>query len=153
MFKRILVAFDGSTHAKQALKDAAELAQLSGGELTVLSVAPPLSAWAFGGGIAAPLNVNEIQEGIERAYREGLDKALESLSEGVRATPKLLIGRPAEEIVNEVGAAEHDLVVIGSRGRGEVKSLFLGSVSLQVSQACPVPILIVHAEATPPEAE
>jgi nucleotide-binding universal stress UspA family protein len=71
----------------------------------------------------------------------------------VRATPKLLIGRPAEEIVNEVGSGEHDLVVIGSRGRGEVKSFFLGSVSLQVSQASPVPILIGHAEATPPEAE
>jgi nucleotide-binding universal stress UspA family protein len=70
MFKRILVAFDGSTHAKQALKDAAELVRLSGGELTVLSVAPPLSAWAFGGGIAAPLNVNEIKEGIEGTYRE-----------------------------------------------------------------------------------
>lgn len=147
MFRRILVAFDGSAHAKQALKDAAELAQLSGGELTVLSVSPPLTAWAFGGGIAPPLNVNEIQAGIEGAYRDGLDDAIAALPEGVGATAKLLTGRPAEEIVNEVGAGEHDLVVIGSRGRGEVRSLFLGSVSLQVSQACPVPVLIVHAEA------
>lgn len=147
MFEQILVAFDGSAHARQALKDAAELARLSGGELTVLSVSPPLTAWAFGSGISPPLNVNEIQEGIEGAYREDLDEALAALPAGVRATPKLLIGRPAEEIVNEVGAGGHDLVVIGSRGRGEVKSLFLGSVSLQVSQACPVPVLIVHAEA------
>jgi nucleotide-binding universal stress UspA family protein len=93
------------------------------------------------------LNVNEIQEGIENAYREDLDEALAVLPGDVRAAPKVLIGRPAEEIVNEVGAGKHDLVVIGSRGRGEVKSLFLGSVSLQVSQACSVPVLIVHAEA------
>src|SRR5664279_4798027 len=129
MFERILVAFDGSVHAKQAIANAAELARLSGGELTVLSVAPPLSAWAFGGGIAAPINVDEIQEGIEGAYRAGLDEALAPLPEGVRATTKLLGGRPAEEIVNEVGVGEYDLVVVGSRGRGEVKSLFLGSVS------------------------
>jgi nucleotide-binding universal stress UspA family protein len=145
MFRRILVAFDGSDHAKQALKEAAELAQLSDGELTVLSVSPPLSAWVFGGGVAPPLNINEIQEGIKGAYREELDEALAALPAGVPATPKLLTGRPAEEIVSEVGSGGHDLVVIGSRGRGEVKSLFLGSVSLQVSQACRVPILIVHA--------
>jgi nucleotide-binding universal stress UspA family protein len=78
---------------------------------------------------------------------EDLDEALAVLPGDVRAAPKVLIGRPAEEIVKEVGAGKHDLVVIGSRGRGEVKSLFLGSVSLQVSQACPVPVLIVHAEA------
>lgn len=146
MFSRILVAFDGSVHAKRALKEAADLARAGNGELTVLSVAPNPSAWVLGGPVAPPINMSELQEGIESSYREELDDAVEALPDDLRATPKLLTGRAAEEIVKEATSGRHDLVAIGSRGRGEVKSLFLGSVSQHVSQASPIPVLIVHAE-------
>ena len=146
MFSRILVAFDGSTHARRALKEAADLARAGDGELTVLSVAPNPSAWVLGGPVAPPINMSELQEGIEASYREELDDAVQALPDDLRATLKLLTGRAAEEIVKEATSGGHDLVVVGSRGRGEVKSLFLGSVSQHVSQASPIPVLIVHAE-------
>lgn len=71
----------------------------------------------------------------------------------VPSTSTLRIGDAAEEILDQVRSGVHDLVVIGSRGRGDVESHSLGSVSQQVSQACAVPVLIVHGAKAAPTPE
>jgi nucleotide-binding universal stress UspA family protein len=144
MFKRILVAFDGSSHAKRALVEAADLASATDGELTVISVVPELSSWILAGPVPPPANLTELQDQVADSYRQDLREAVEALPDQLRVSSKLLRGHAAAEILDQARAGNHDLLVVGSRGRSEVQSLLLGSVSEHVSRASRVPVLIVH---------
>ncbi|MFN8161137.1 MAG: universal stress protein [Solirubrobacterales bacterium] len=146
MFERILVAYDGSAHAELALGHAAGLARAGGGELTVLDVVPKPTSWVLAGGMAPPIDLRHLQDEMQAGHREQLDRALESVPEGVAASGKLVVGEPGPAIVEEARSGGSDLIVVGSRGRGEARSLFLGSVSQYVSHASPVPVLIVHRD-------
>lgn len=153
MFSRILVAFDGSDHAKQALVDGVELARAGDGKLTVLSVSLPIAAWVSGAGLAPPLNMDRVQQQVDDVFWAELNEAGEMIPADLASTSTLRIGDAAEEILDQVQSGVHDLVVIGSRGRGNVESHSLGSVCQQVSQACSVPVLIVHGVKNSPKLE
>ncbi len=144
MFRRLLVAYDGSDHAERALTDAVALAQENRGRLTVLAVAPEPSVWAFSG-YGVPVDVDGLSGQIERACSAMLDSAVSRIPADVSVTKILRRGAPGPMIVNEANDGAHDLIVIGLRGRGELRSLLLGSVSHHVLQRSRLPVLVVHA--------
>lgn len=147
MFHRVLAAVDGSPHAERALAEAVELATLGNASLTVMTVVPDPSAWILGGPWAAyaPAAPPEaLAQEVEKSYEEMLDAAVETVPTDLPVEKVLAHGRPAARILDRVESGRHDLVVMGSRGRGEVTSLLLGSVSHDVLQTSPVPVLVVH---------
>jgi nucleotide-binding universal stress UspA family protein len=144
MFKRILVAVDGSSHSERALSEAIDLAQQGDADLTLATVVPPISTLALGSGFAPAPDYQTLSDDLDREYRELLESEATKLPEGQRFRAVMLRGRPAEAIVDEVKAGGHDVVVIGSRGRGGLRSMILGSVSQEVLHASPVPVLVVH---------
>ena len=150
MFRRLLLAFDGSSHAEQALVEAIDLAQSNSGTMTVITVAPEPSGWAMSG-YDVPVNVDTLSEDLEREYQSVLDGAAHRIPADVPIT-KLLrrgaAGTAGSVIADEANKGHYDLVVMGSRGRGELRSLLLGSVSHRVLQATHVPVLVVHAAHT-----
>src|SRR5947209_17999705 len=130
MFRNILVAVDGSEHAAQALREAIDLAQTNRATLTVLTCMPDPAAWfvastAYAGGV----DFAALEQETEREYSQLLDHAVDSVPDDVSVRKVLARGRAAEHILRRLKSGEHDLVVMGSRGRGEVRSLPLGSVS------------------------
>lgn len=108
---------------------------------------PDPSTWlvsgvALGGGI----DFEQLGRESEREYSDLLDTAVAELPEGLPVAKVLTHGRPGERILEQVSEGQHDLVVMGSRGRGELRSLLLGSVSHEVLNASRAAVLIVHAE-------
>lgn len=148
MFLRLLVAIDGSAHATRALAEAVDLARTNRATLTIMSTVPDMSSWLLtGSSYGGSLDFEALASETEREYQQLLDRAIDALPQDVSVTKILTHGRPAERILEQLRTGHHDLVVMGSRGRGDIRSLLLGSVSHQVLNASPTPVLIVHGDA------
>jgi nucleotide-binding universal stress UspA family protein len=145
MFRQLLVAFDGSSHARRALVEAIDLARANNGRLTVISVVPDSSAGGLDFGYAVLGEFNAFNDEVEREYESRLDAAVDTVPDEISVHKVLTHGGAGTEILHEARAGNHDLIVMGSRGWGELKSFFLGSVSHRVLHASPVPVLVVHA--------
>lgn len=143
MFRRLLVAFDGSSHAQQALTEAIDLAQANHATLTVMAVAPEPSVWAMSG-YDVPIDVDKVGKNLEREYQSLLDDAVSRVPPDLPVTKILRRGPAGQKIAEEANGGGHDPVVMGSRGRGELRALLLGSVSHRVLQVSRVPVLVVH---------
>jgi nucleotide-binding universal stress UspA family protein len=143
MFRQILVATDGSRDADEALAQAIDLAASEESRLTIFTAVapPPVAAYLGSAGTAAAAIAGEAQEQAETILREAVDRVPDDIS-----VSSVLSSEPVRSaLLHEIAKGPFDLVVMGSRGRGAVRSVLLGSVSHYVLHHSTVPVLIVHA--------
>lgn len=121
---KILVAYDGSVHADQALSEALDLAKRFSGSITILHV-----FW-------------EESEEESRKMLKGAEERLKgaNVKYDLRVERGQNIPRRITRIATEEG---FDLIVIGSRGLGGGKAWVLGSVSSRVVEDATCPVLVV----------
>ena len=143
MYRNILVALDSSEIAARALAEAAELALALNARLTIVSVAPDLPSAAYRAGIDIKALEAEVQAEVDALLRQAVD----SLPEGLPVTTVLRRGNPGAEIVGQIERGDHDLVVMGSRGRGRVTSSLFGSVAAHVHFHSRVAMLVLQPQA------
>jgi nucleotide-binding universal stress UspA family protein len=139
-YRHVLVAFDGSAEAELALVHGVALAQASRARLAVVTVVPPppLLSWQAPGGMQG-VHDSELAE-LDLRLRAAADEVPDDLS----LTTRLLDGDPAREILRAAREGDHDLIVMGSRGRGRVSAAVLGSVSNHVMHEADVPVIVIH---------
>ncbi|MGH3040170.1 MAG: universal stress protein [Gaiellaceae bacterium] len=147
MFHSILVAVDGSKSAERALLEAVELARAVGARLTLISVATPPRWPVAAGPYLVPL---PSEDELERGAEALLERLEELVPEDVPVCSVVRRGNVASAILDRVRDAEHDLVVMGSRGHGPLRTLLLGSVSQAVLDHSRVPVLVVRSAAGAP---
>lgn len=145
MFERILVPVDGSEGALQALRVAIDLQKLCDGELIILTVYrhhSPLEASMHIVRPEEPENMDDmLQEYAKQIAEHAKDAARESGSKNVRAFVKM--GQPARTIVRFAEERKVDLIVVGSRGLGDLEGYMLGSVSHKVTSLADCPVMVV----------
>ena len=156
-YRHVLVAFDGSPQAELALDHAVALAQNYRARLALVAVIPPppLLAWQAPGGIRG-VHEGEQTE-LEGSLRAAADRVPDDMSVTTRLrdaadrvpddlsiTTRLLDGDPAREILRAAREGDHDVIVLGSRGRGRVSAALLGSVSNRVMHDADVPVIVIH---------
>jgi nucleotide-binding universal stress UspA family protein len=140
MFRNVLVAFDGSAHAQLALQHAVDLAQSEGARLTLMTVYRDSGS----GMVGVPENVmDQIEQQLRDEAQATLDRASAQVPARVPSQTVLSTGPAAQMVLEQVREGDHDLVVMGSRGRSGVGAMLLGSVSHNVLHHSHVPVLIV----------
>jgi nucleotide-binding universal stress UspA family protein len=142
VFLNILVAVDDSAHAARALDEALDLARAQRSRLTIMCVAAR-GSWTF---LAGPYaGMMPTQEDVDEAAERTIVAARARAGDDVPVTTLVSRGSPGEAILTRAKEGNHDLIVMGSRGRGATASALLGSVSHHVLHHGRVPVLIVHA--------
>ncbi|MDG6222305.1 MAG: universal stress protein [Candidatus Bathyarchaeota archaeon] len=147
MFSKILVAIDGSKTADRAVEFALDLAGKYSAELLIVSVFYVISTplVARGMGFSSPSTTKQIEElgsFHEKILVDAVKKA-KQVNGKLKVTKKLMNGPVAHKIVETANNGQFDLIVIGNRGLGGIKEIFLGSVSDRVVDEAKCPVLIV----------
>jgi nucleotide-binding universal stress UspA family protein len=146
---RILLAVDGSTCSNRAVELVQGFHLESESLIRVVAVHHPFSdvlavSWASMGGDAST-NTETEDEAEIRVLREAVARAEADLAgSGARVEGFLLNGRPATAIVDEAGAMEADLIVVGSRGHGRIATMLLGSTAAEIVDHAPCPVLVAR---------
>ena len=143
MFHNILVAVDGSPDVEQALTEAIDLAESENTRLTLITALSQVPMSAYG---APGLPVAQMLEDAHMEAEAILRHACERVPDDVTVTTVLSEQPIRGALIRQIADGHHDLVVMGSRGRGAVRSALLGSVSHYVLHHSPIPVLIVHAD-------
>ena len=141
MYKKILIATDGSEPSKEAENHGLMLAKKFGASVTALYVEEINIPSAVVGSYL--FLVEEQIEEIERAGKEIVDNVVKKGEKmGVAVTPLLVKGHPAHEII-ECGKG-YDLIAMGTLGRSGISQLLLGSVAEKVVRHASVPVLVIR---------
>jgi nucleotide-binding universal stress UspA family protein len=142
----VVVGVDGTTKAEIALRYAADAAAAYGAPLTVVTAWTPPSGRAHHP--LPPVPELEDLEADRRTRRTARAAACDAADLAAQLYPALTVradarsGRPARVLAD--AAAGAGMLVVGSRGRGGLTGLLLGSVSHGVMHAAPCPVTVVR---------
>ncbi|MBC8252001.1 MAG: universal stress protein [Candidatus Nitrosopelagicus sp.] len=137
--KKILVPLDGSKNSIRGLDMAIHIARQSHGTIIALAVKSVPGIYAL-----HPLGFLDFNSMAE--VKKFLNDAkVRAAKKGIKLTPKALTGDPGYDVARFANNNKNgiDLVVIGARGRGAAKEIFLGSVSNYVLHKSKKPVLVV----------
>jgi nucleotide-binding universal stress UspA family protein len=147
MYKRILVATDGSTLSKKAVTSAIDLAATCGAELVALKVVPRYPQAYFEGSL--PLSSDDMAR-IEKQWTESAQAQLAEVAKAAsaKAVSNKVITVKSDVVSDAIIAAakKHKvgLIVMASHGRNGIKRLLLGSETQQVLTHSLIPVLVLR---------
>jgi nucleotide-binding universal stress UspA family protein len=143
MFHNILVAVDGSADADAALAHAIDLAQSEHTRLTLMTGVAEIPPTVY---LMPGEEAGHLMENARALAEATLQRARDLVPDDLLVTTILTEQPIRTALIIRIKEGGHDLVVMGSRGRGAVRAALLGSASHYILHHSPVPVLIVHAD-------
>ena len=142
MYKKILLAYDGSDAGQKALLDCCDLAQWSQAETHLVAVMP--SAMSFVGLEGGVYDV-ELEEREKRKYRGVLDDGLRRLSDaGFSARGEVVVGEAIDEVTKYAKKIAADLIIVGHKHLDSwAARWWRGSISGALIEHAPCSVLVV----------
>ncbi|PIN97402.1 MAG: universal stress protein [Nitrosopumilus sp. CG10_big_fil_rev_8_21_14_0_10_33_7] len=137
-FKKILVPLDGSLNSIRGLNEAISLARLGSSQITGIHVLPVYPKNLIG-------TFDTYVTYKSKLAKEFFEKAKTSAARhGIEFSQEILFGNDmARLITNYAKTSKMDIIILGSRGKGDPKAGFLGSVSNGILYSSKIPVLIV----------
>jgi nucleotide-binding universal stress UspA family protein len=138
IFKKILVATDGSKNSLAAAEEAIKIARSMGSSVYAVYVVD-----------TSVLNSASLGEGESFIYSSLKDEGtkavdqIKSMASGVRVETQVIEGKPASAITDFASKNGIDLIVVGSQGKSKIEALLLGSVADRVLRTAACPVLVV----------
>lgn len=148
---KLLLAIDDTKVSKDAVSTVLKVCKCLNPEKIVLLHVEKLEGRSLIDAMLGDPELETLRQAIKGSgYKEALDKKgkalLESykkaLGNGTNIRTVLKSGHPADEILNTASREKVDMIVVGSKGK-RVSRLFMGSVSREVAERSPIPVLIV----------
>jgi nucleotide-binding universal stress UspA family protein len=140
MYKKVMLAYDGSLEGAVALREGAILAKKCGAEVFLLSVVPHLAGLQVAEGVHGGVVAHELDR-----YREVLERGVDRLRKlGFEPVSKLAVGDPARVIGEFAREIRADLVVVGHRKRNMLERWWSGDAGGYISDHISCTLLIAR---------
>ena len=145
LYKKILIATDGSEYIKKGVTHAIELAKLYGAELQAVYVMDIKVDY----GPKSYLSTDISTEGLENFLRHEGEEATKHIEEqaaqeGLSVKKWIVKGYPAEELLKLADEQSIDMIVMGTLGRSGIEKYGLGSVSDKVIRNSRIPVVTIR---------
>ena len=141
--EKILLATDFSPASESAVAYASALARDTGAKLLIVHVEEPPLAYTTGEMYFDPTDT--ARPGLDEALRRVLPTAPE-----IRYEHHLLMGNPAQELIDLATKERVDLIVMGTHGRTGLSRLLMGSVAEEVVRQAPCPVFTLKQPVSAP---
>ena len=141
MYKKIILPTDGSGYSEDEVERATNLID-DDGEIIVLSVAKKITSSAF----QSKANVKKVNDNLLRDAKVNVKKMKELFDDDLNVTTKVIVGFPAEEIINVANGENADLIVISASGKSGLHRFIIGSVAEKVLKTADIDVLLVRGK-------
>ncbi|MDO9518239.1 MAG: universal stress protein [Methanosarcinaceae archaeon] len=141
LYKKILIATDGSEPNKKAVSYGIELARLSGAKVNIVYV---VDTAAFAS-IPMDAGWEMMYELLQKEGNVVIEQTVDDAKAvGIDIEGSLLEGHPSHEIIEFAQNNDIDVIVLGTLGKGGLDRFLLGSVAEKVTRNSKIPVLVVR---------
>ena len=138
MYKKIVIPTDGSNYAEEEVERATKLLA-DGGEVIVLSVAGKLTSSAF----QSRSKVREINKQLYEEAKDNVEHMKDQFDDNINVKDLVVVGFPAESIIDVANKEKADLIIISSSGRSGLHRFMIGSVAEKVLKTSEIDVLLI----------